>query len=154
MLNRKCTICSTSKPFWEIRSTYEPVFHRYLPIGHAYSMHRCLEREIWRFSCRQRRQRQRQTDKPIALPLAHACGVKINNSIACMCRHACTVVNRIQHMIQFSAINKKFTNSHNVKIAISRVLGICTCYKHNQSVDIGEKIVCTRFEFLKKAYYY
>ena len=35
--------------------------------------HGCLEREIWRFSCR-RRQRQRQT---IALPLAHARGVNI-----------------------------------------------------------------------------
>ena len=38
------------------------------------------------------------------------------------------------------------------KIARSRVLGVCACYKHNQSVDIGEKMVCTRFEFLKKAY--
>ena len=38
------------------------------------------------------------------------------------------------------------------KIARSRVLGVCACYKHNQSVDIGEKIVCMRFEFLKKAY--
>ena len=25
------------------------------------------------------------------------------------------------------------------KIARSRVLGVCACYKHNQSVDIGEK---------------
>ena len=32
-----------------------------------------------------------------------------------------------------------------MKIATSRVLCICACYKHNQSVDIGEKIVCTRF---------
>ena len=32
------------------------------------------------------------------------------------------------------------------KIARSRVIGICACYKHNQSVDIGEKLVCTRFE--------
>ena len=38
------------------------------------------------------------------------------------------------------------------KIARSRVLGVCVCYKHNPSVDIGEKLVCTRFEFLKKAY--
>ena len=38
------------------------------------------------------------------------------------------------------------------KIARSRVLGVCACYKHNQSLDIGEKMVCTRFEFLKKAY--
>ena len=61
---------------------YKPVFHRYLLIGRAYSSHRRLEREIWRFLCRQRqRQRgrqQRQTDKPIALPLAHACGVITN----------------------------------------------------------------------------
>ena len=46
----------------------------YLPIGCAYSTHRCLELEIWRFSCR-RRQQQQQTYKPIALPLAHARGV-------------------------------------------------------------------------------
>ena len=38
------------------------------------------------------------------------------------------------------------------KIARSCVLGICVCYKHNQLVDIGEKLVCTRFELLKKAY--
>ena len=38
------------------------------------------------------------------------------------------------------------------KIARSRVLGVCVCYKHNQSIDIGEKMVRTRFEFLKKAY--
>ena len=38
------------------------------------------------------------------------------------------------------------------KITKSRVLGICACYKHNKSVDIGEKLVCMRFEFLKKAY--
>ena len=37
------------------------------------------------------------------------------------------------------------------KIARSRVLGICTCCKYNQSVDIGEKLVCTRFELFKKA---
>ena len=34
----------------------------------------------------------------------------------------------------------------------TRVLGVCACYKHNQSVDIGEKLVCTGFELLKKAY--
>ena len=38
------------------------------------------------------------------------------------------------------------------KIARSRVLGVCACCKHNQSIDIGEKLVCTRFELLKKAY--
>ena len=38
------------------------------------------------------------------------------------------------------------------KIARSRVLGVCTCCKHNQSVDIGEKLACTGFELLKKAY--
>ena len=38
------------------------------------------------------------------------------------------------------------------KITRSRVLGIWLCYKHNQSVDIGEKLVCKRFESLKKAY--
>ena len=39
-----------------------------------------------------------------------------------------------------------------IKIAISCLLGICMCYKHNQSVDIGEKLVYTRFKLLKKAY--
>ena len=38
------------------------------------------------------------------------------------------------------------------KIAKSRVLGVCAYCKHNQSIDIGEKLVCTRFELLKKAY--
>ena len=38
------------------------------------------------------------------------------------------------------------------KIARSRVLGVYACCKHNQSIDIGEKLVCTGFEFLKKAY--
>ena len=38
------------------------------------------------------------------------------------------------------------------KIARSRVLGVCACYKHNILVGIGEKLVCTRFELLKKAY--
>ena len=38
------------------------------------------------------------------------------------------------------------------KIARSRVLGVCACCKHNQSVDIGEKLVCTGFKLLKKAY--
>ena len=37
------------------------------------------------------------------------------------------------------------------KIARSRVLGICACCKYSQSVDIDEKVVCTCFEFLKKA---
>ena len=38
------------------------------------------------------------------------------------------------------------------KITRSRILGICACCKHNQSVDNGEKLVCTPFELLKKAY--
>ena len=38
------------------------------------------------------------------------------------------------------------------KIARSRVLDVCARYKHPQSVDIGEKLVCTRFEFFKTAY--
>ena len=32
----------------------------------------------------------------------------------------------------------------------SRILGICVYYKHNQSVDIGEKLVCTCFKLLKR----
>ena len=38
------------------------------------------------------------------------------------------------------------------KIARSRVLDICACCKHNQSVDIGAKLVCMCFEMLKTAY--
>ena len=41
-----------------------------------------------------------------------------------------------------------------MKIARSRILGICVCCKHNQSIDIGEKLVCTCFELFKKAYMY
>ena len=38
------------------------------------------------------------------------------------------------------------------KIARSRILGIYACCKHNQSVDIGKKLVYTCFKLLKKAY--
>ena len=38
------------------------------------------------------------------------------------------------------------------KIIRSQVLGICACCKHNELVDIGEKLVSTRFELLKMAY--
>ena len=38
------------------------------------------------------------------------------------------------------------------KITRYGVLGIYACCKHNQSVDIDEKLVCTLFELLKKAY--
>ena len=38
------------------------------------------------------------------------------------------------------------------KIARFRVLGVCVCYKHIQSIDIDEKVVCTCFELLKRAY--
>ena len=38
------------------------------------------------------------------------------------------------------------------KIARSCFLGICACYKHNQLVDIGEKLICTPLELFKKAY--
>ena len=64
------------------------------------------------------------------LPRAHALGVK---------QSVCTSVVVVVVVV-------------GTKIARSRVLGVCACYKHNQSVDIGEKMVCTRFEFLKKAY--
>ena len=40
-----------------------------------------------------------------------------------------------------------------MKIARSRVLGIYACCKHNQLIDIDEKLVCTHFELLKKAYW-
>ena len=35
------------------------------------------------------------------------------------------------------------------KIARSGVLGIYACYKHNKSVDIGEKLVFTLFDIVK-----
>ena len=38
------------------------------------------------------------------------------------------------------------------KIARSQVLGICAYCKHNQSVDIGQTLVYTGFELLKRAY--
>ena len=38
------------------------------------------------------------------------------------------------------------------KIARSRVLGVCAYYKHNQSVDIGERLGYAGFELLKRAY--
>ena len=37
------------------------------------------------------------------------------------------------------------------KIARSRVLGVCGHCNHDESVDIGEKLVFARFEFLKMA---
>ena len=67
----------------------------------------------------------------IFLPRAHAQGVKQS-----VCLSVVVVVVVVVGM----------------KIARSRVLGICACYKHNQSVDIGEKLVCTRLELLEKAY--
>ena len=65
----------------------------------------------------------------VSLPRAHAQGVKQS---VCMSVVVVVVIG--------------------TKIARSRVLGVCACYKHNQSVDIGEKMVYTRFEFLEKAY--
>ena len=38
------------------------------------------------------------------------------------------------------------------KIARSQVLGVCACCKHNQLVDIIEKLVSIHFELLKIAY--
>ena len=39
-----------------------------------------------------------------------------------------------------------------MKIARSRVLGICVCCKHNESVDIGEKLVFVHLELLNMAH--
>ena len=40
------------------------------------------------------------------------------------------------------------------KIARSRVLGICACYKHNEFnlVDVGEKLVSVCFKLLEVAH--
>ena len=39
-----------------------------------------------------------------------------------------------------------------MKIARSQLLDICAYYKHNESVDIGEKLVSVRFELLNIAH--
>ena len=40
------------------------------------------------------------------------------------------------------------------KIAISRVLDIRACCNYNELVDIGEKLVCVRFEWLNMAHWH
>ena len=70
-------------------------------------------------------------------PRACARGKAIGLSV-CRCRHVVVVVVVVVVV--------------GTKIARSRVLGVYACYKHNQSIDIGEKLVCTGFELLKKAY--
>ena len=97
MLNGKCTICSASEPCPAIWNVQKPKFQRYLPIRCAYSTHRCLELEIWRFPtttttdgqtdcftpCAYARgnnhnnddRRIYRLDRPVTLPLAHARGV-------------------------------------------------------------------------------
>ena len=70
--DRKCTICSASKLFWAIRSAYKPVYtdiYRLVVLQRAQTP-RTRDLAI---SCRQRQQRP---GKPIALPLAHARGVR------------------------------------------------------------------------------
>ena len=76
MLNWRCTICSACEPCSAIQSIQKPVFRRYLPIRCAYNTHRCLDLEIWQFSCWW----QWQTYRPITLPLAHARGVISGNA--------------------------------------------------------------------------
>ena len=39
-----------------------------------------------------------------------------------------------------------------MKIARSRVLGICVCCNHNKLVDIGEKLVSAHFELLNRTH--
>ena len=38
---------------------------------------------------------------------------------------------------------------HAQRVKQYQVLGICVCCKHNESVDIGEKLVSMHFELLK-----
>ena len=66
----KHAICDVRGPCQIIRSTVKPVFCQFRRISCACESLRCLDIEIWRFSCG-----RRQTN-PIALPLAHARGVK------------------------------------------------------------------------------
>ena len=49
------------------------------------------------------------------------------------------------------AINLSIVVVVGMKIARSCGLGICERCKHNQSVDIGEKLVSTQFKLLKMA---
>ena len=72
----KYMFCSTRGPVSSIWSKVKPVFWRIWQFGRTYNLLRCLYLEIWWFSCWQW-WRQRQTDKPIALPLVHARGVII-----------------------------------------------------------------------------
>ena len=71
----KSTICDAHGPCQRNRSILKPVFCRFRLMHRAYMLLRCLDLEIWRFSCRRRR--QWQTYKLITLPVAHVRGVTI-----------------------------------------------------------------------------
>ena len=63
---QKSTICDACGPCQRNQSILKPVFRPFQWIHRAYVSLRCLDLEIWQFSC------WRQQTKPIALPLAHA----------------------------------------------------------------------------------
>ena len=68
----KSTVCDTHGPCQRNRSILKPVFHWCRRIHCTYESLRCLDLEMWQFSCR--RQTTDET-KPIALSLAHVRGV-------------------------------------------------------------------------------
>ena len=64
------------------------------------------------------------------------------------------VVSYAIHAMSHVSVGFKYPAHMHVsmKIARSRILGICACCKHDLLVDISEKLVGMRFELLKKAY--
>ena len=72
-LKVKCMICRPCEPCSAIQRVQKAVFHRYLWIC-CYITHRCVDLEIWQFSCQQQQQQQQQTYKLITLPLLHIVG--------------------------------------------------------------------------------
>ena len=99
--------CSWGLPM-ESKHTESQFFRRFRLIHCAYVLLRYLK--IWRFSCGQQQQQQ-QTYKLIALPLAHAHGVKIKH---------------IKSDLYYSAMNKLAQwYVHSMKLPLS----LCSCVK-------------------------
>ena len=111
MLNGKCTICSACEPRSAIWSVQKPIFLGYLLICCVYSTNRYLEVEIWWFSCRcWQQQRQRQTYRPITLPLAHARRV-ITTNVALRCM-VMTLSRPIRFLLQWFHLTLSIKNEH------------------------------------------
>ena len=52
---QKCTICGACRPYHSILGVLKPVFRWIWRICNAYNSLRCLDHQIWRFLCPQRR---------------------------------------------------------------------------------------------------